>query len=144
MITLIPICVLVGWNKVQEQQKGDGKAKLKISRCIHHFKMLWEYCSFCTDPARLWKEEHPTRELQVPDHLHVSRTLDISGSRVGKEMVWRHSRSKRTVGLHSQQNGTAIQRNWSSSLQKYQCFESWDLETYKGRSTIHCCEQFFP
>ena len=29
-------------EQCQEQQKGDGKAKLKISRCIHHLKMLWE------------------------------------------------------------------------------------------------------
>ena len=34
--------VLVGWNKVQEPQREDGKAKLKISGCIHHIKMLWE------------------------------------------------------------------------------------------------------
>ena len=34
--------VLVGWKKVQEPQKEDGKAKLKISGCIHHIKMLWE------------------------------------------------------------------------------------------------------
>ena len=40
--TLIPFYVLVGWSKVQEPQKEDGKAKLKISGCIHHIKMLWE------------------------------------------------------------------------------------------------------
>ena len=28
----------------------------------------------------------------------------------------------------SQQNDTAIQRNWSSCVQEYQCFQSWDLE----------------
>ena len=39
--TLISFYVLVGWNKVKEQ-KEDGKAKLKISGCIHHIKMLWE------------------------------------------------------------------------------------------------------
>ena len=38
----LPFYVLVGWNKVHEQQKEDGKAKLKISVCIHHFKMMWE------------------------------------------------------------------------------------------------------
>ena len=38
----------------------------------------------------------------------------------------------------SQQNDTAIQRNWSSCVQEYQCFQSWDLEwKLKGESTIH-------
>ena len=32
-------------------------------------------------------------------------------------MVWRFSRSRRTMELHSQQNGTAIQRSWPSCLQ---------------------------
>ena len=27
---------------------------------------------------------------------------------------------------HSQQNGPAIHRNWSSCIHKQQCFESWD------------------
>ena len=40
--TLTPFYVLVGWNRVQEEQKEDGTAKLKISGCIHHIKMLWE------------------------------------------------------------------------------------------------------
>ena len=31
----------------------------------------------------------------------------------GREMVKRFSRSKRTMELHSHQNGTTIQRNWS-------------------------------
>ena len=52
---------------------------------------------------------------------------------------------KRARELHSQQNGTAIQRNWSSCLQKYQCFESWDLEAkerqiYHSRVQISCCD----
>ena len=32
------------------------------------------------------------------------------------------------MGPHSQQNGTAIQRNWSSYLHKCQCLESRNLE----------------
>ena len=47
---------------------------------------------------------------------------------------------KRTMELHSQQNGTAIQRNWSSCFQKYQCFESWDLEA-KERQTYHSLQE---
>ena len=40
--TLTPFYVLVGWNRVHEEQNEDGTAKLKISGCIHHIKMLWE------------------------------------------------------------------------------------------------------
>ena len=36
--------------------------------------------------------------------------------------------SRRRTGLYSQRNGTAIQRIWSSSVEKYQCFESWNPE----------------
>ena len=43
---------------------------------------------------------------------------------------------KRTVELHRQQNGTAIRRDWSSCLQKYQCFESWNFEA-KERQLYH-------
>ena len=46
----------------------------------------------------------------------LARTLDVSGSRLGRKVVWRCSRSKRTAELHRQQDGTAIQRNWSSYL----------------------------
>ena len=49
-----------------------------------------------------------------------TRTLNFPGSRIGIEMVRRLSRW--TVGSHSQQDGTAIQRNRSSHLHKYQCF----------------------
>ena len=38
MSTQIPFYVLVGWNTDREPQKGDGKAKLKISRSITHTK----------------------------------------------------------------------------------------------------------
>ena len=41
----------------------------------------------------------------------LARTLDASGSRVGREMVWRFSRSQRALELQSQQNGSAIQIN---------------------------------
>ena len=37
----------------------------------------------------------------------------------------------------AKQNGTTIQRNWSSSVQKYQCLESWDLETEERRFNKH-------
>ena len=30
-------------------------------------------------------------------------------------------------------NGTAIQRNWSTYIQKYQCFESLNVETKEGQ-----------
>ena len=89
MSTLIPFFVFFGWNKLQEQQKEDGKAKLKISGCIHQFKMLWESMkkplyscgkfprifdieNSSRDPGRLGGEEHATRKLRGPDHLHVN------------------------------------------------------------------------
>ena len=57
-------------------------------------------------------------------------------------MAWRFSRSKRTMELHSQHTGTAIQRNWSSCLQKHQCCESWDLEA-KERQLYHSLQWRF-
>ena len=51
------------------------------------------------------------------------------GRRSEKRMVrWL---SRWTVGPCSQQNGTAIQRKWSSYFHKYQCFESRNLEAEK-------------
>ena len=79
-----------------------------------------------------WWELHLERwESQELREEILTRTLDICGSRVGKEMVWRFSRSERTVGSHSQENGTTMKRNWSSYLHKHQCFESWNLEAEK-------------
>ena len=112
-------------------------------------KQLNSRCKFPRNPENVGREDHPRRELRRPDHLHVNvqwhsvenrwwelhlelwesqelreeiltKTLNISGSRVGKDMVWRLSRWTRTVRSHSQQNGTAIQRNCSSYLHKYQ------------------------
>ena len=85
--TLIPFFLLVGWHKVQERQK-DAKAQWKISGCIHHIKMLREsmekklkferknFFGFSTlsifrNPERFGGED-PTRELRVPNHLHVN------------------------------------------------------------------------
>ena len=59
------------------------------------------------------------------------RKFDILECRVGTEVVWRFPRSKWTVELHRQKYGTAIQRDWSSCLEKYQCMEPWNLETYR-------------
>ena len=44
---------------------------------------------------------------------------------------------KRAMELYSRQNGATIQRNWSSCVSKYQCFESWNLAKKKGYETIH-------
>ena len=48
----------------------------------------------------------------------------------GSEEKWygSSSPSKRAMELHSRQNGTAIQRDWSSCIQRCQCPESWSLE----------------
>ena len=89
MSTLTPFYVLFGRKAFQKQLNEDGKAKLKISGCIHHIKMqsvsmekqlnssgnfhmvLVVDCS-SRDPERLREEEHPTRGLLEPDHLHVN------------------------------------------------------------------------
>ena len=55
----------------------------------------------------------------------LARTLDVSGSWTGKEVVWNsssHTRGK--LGFHNQSDGGTIQRHRSSSIQEYQCFES--------------------
>ena len=69
-----------------------------------------------------------------------TRTLDVPGSRIGNEMVRRLSRW--TVGSHRQQDGTAIQRNMSSHLHKYQCLDSWSLEAKKWE-TYHSLQRSF-
>ena len=59
----------------------------------------------------------------------LARTSDILGSRVGREVVWKFFlRSKRRMGLYNPQNGTAVQRNWSSCVQKYQCQPHTSME----------------
>ena len=47
-----------------------------------------------------------------------------------------------TVELHRQQKCTAIQTDWSSCLQKHQCFESWNLEA-KDRQMYHSLQWRF-
>ena len=77
----------------------------------------------------VWKKnDFECRRSQELRHEVLTKTSDDSGSRIGRKVVWRFPWSKRTVELHRQQDGTAIQRDWSSCLQKYQCFESWNLE----------------
>ena len=152
--TLTLFHVLVGWNNNQESHTEDGKAKLKISGCIHHIKKLWEsmekkldssdfskdfrHCLFFKKSWKTWRtrtSNQKTSRTRSPScqcsmtffgkqMMRVaSRTLrksritrrnsyqDIGhfGVQVRKDMVWRLSRSTRTVS-HSQQNGTAIQK----------------------------------
>ena len=57
-------------------------------------------------------------------------------------MVWRFPQSKKTVELHRQQNGTAIQRDWSSFLQKHQFLQSWNLEAME-RQMYHSLQWRF-
>ena len=138
---------------------------------VDKFPRIFVIISSSRDPERLGDKEHQARRLQGPDHLHVkvhwhcmerdwwelyfecrrgqelrhevpTRTLDVSGSRIRREVVWRFPRSKRTVELHRQQDGTAIQRHCSSCLQKYQCFESWNIEA-KERQMYHSLQWRF-
>ena len=156
----IPFYVLVGWNRVHEPQKEDGKAKLEISGCIHHITMLWDSMenqlnSSAKKIARIStlsilqgiQKDLEEKNIQ-PEYLEdriifMSKFTDIlwksddqncisnaeNVKNYAKKFLPRHwtfvgpgskkrwfgdSRSTRTVGLHSQQNGTAIERNWSS------------------------------
>ena len=64
------------------------------------------------------------RSQELRNEIHA-RTLDISGSRIGREMVLAILMIKKEH-LHSQKNGTAIPRNWPSCLQK--STSAWNLE----------------
>ena len=62
----------------------------------------------------------------------VARTLDVSWSWIGEEMVWRiFLLSHRRMGLISQWNGAAMHRNLSRCVWKHQCFEWWNPEEEK-------------
>ena len=65
-----------------------------------------------------------------------TKNMDVSWSRIGREVARGFPRSKRTVELHRQQDGTAIQRDGPSCLQKYRCFVSRNLEA-KERQMYH-------
>ena len=87
-----------------------------------------------------WKKNHEhwisnANKVKNQSKRQVStRALDFSGSRFGKEMVrWL---TRWTMGPYSQQNGTAIQRNWSSYFHSHQCFESRNIEA-KERQKYH-------
>ena len=99
---------------------------------VDKFPRIFDIGYSSGDPERLGGEVHPTRELRGPDHLHVcvqwhsveirwselhlerwerqglrkeilTRTLDFSGFRVGKESLrWL---SRWTVGPYSQHSG---------------------------------------
>ena len=68
----------------------------------------------------------------------LAGTLDVSRSWRRKEVVWNSSLyTWRKMGLYSHSNGGTIQRYRSSSIQEYQCFESWNPEKKNNRDTIH-------
>ena len=88
---LTPFFVLVGWKTAQEPQKEDGKAKLKILRMysshqdavgIHGeviefrvdiFPRIFDIVPVFQEIQKdLAGEEHRTRELPGPNHLHVN------------------------------------------------------------------------
>ena len=108
----IPFYVLVGWKKHGEPQKKDGKDNLKISRSISRTKTqldstekllnsrknpkIFNIVCSSRDPERLGGEEHPTRELRGPDHLH---SCPRSMTFCGKQMVRVASRTLRKSGI---------------------------------------------
>ena len=110
------------------------------------------------DPEGLEKKEHRAGKFQRLDHFFVSMFNDIEWRNNDENCIsnadqfknysnrflpghwtslgpgsekWYGSTHGWTVGPYSQQNDTAIQRNWSSYLHKYQCFESRHFETKK-------------
>ena len=71
----------------------------------------------------------------------LARTLDIPRPWRRKEMVWNSQLyTWRKMGFHRTTDGGTIQRNWSSSSQEYQCFESWnsEKEAWQRYRTIQC------
>ena len=116
-------------------------------------------------------KEHQARRLQGPGHLHVNaqrhlrkkngencisnaeevRTYATKFTQGHWTFLGPGSEEKRygdshdqeeTVELHRQQKCTAIQTDWSSCLQKHQCFESWNLEA-KERQMYHSLQWRF-
>ena len=69
------------------------------------------------------------RKSQVLHEEILARTLEVLRPWRRKEVV-RNSEINtcRTMGFHGQIDGGSIQRNWSPSIEKNQCFESWILE----------------
>ena len=133
------------WDSTESRLNSSG-----------HFPRIFVIISFSRDPERLGDKEHQARRLQGPDHLHVN---------VQRHCVWKKNdencisnaeevrnyamkflpghwtflgpgSEEKWYGDSRQQNGTAIRRDWSSCLQKNQCFESWKLEA-KERQMYH-------
>ena len=105
---------------------------------------------------RLDKKEHPARRVQCQCAMTGIGKNDencISNAEKVKNYAMKFSQEhwtffgsteekwygssfyaqKRTMGFYSQRSGTAIQRNGSSCVQKYQCLESWDPEAEEGQ-----------
>ena len=62
----------------------------------------------------------------------LAKTLEVSGSSRGKEVVWNSSlHTWRKMGFHRRTDGGTIPRNRSSSIQEHQCF--WVEEFWEER-----------
>ena len=159
--------------KTLEPRRGGTRRRPDWIR-VDNFPRILVIVSSSRDPERLGDKEHQARRLQGPDHLHVNvqwhcvekewwelyfeyrrsqelrravltTTLDVTGSRIGREVVWRFPWWKKD-------NGIAPPTRWYSdsqrlvilsSLQKYQCFESWNLEA-KYRALSRECFEYAP
>ena len=135
------------YSSYQDAVRIDGEAiefERKHSQDSHH-------CLFFKRSRKTWRERTSSPQSSRTESSLYQCSMTLSGkewwdlyfecrksqelrdeipartSRVGREVVWKFFlRSKRWMGFHSQQNGTAIQRNWSSCVQKHQCLESWN------------------
>ena len=77
-----------------------------------HVNVQWHWL---VKKKERWKLYLECRKGQGLRDDILARTLDVSRSWIGRAVVWKiFLLSKRRMGLHSQQNGTAIQRNRSS------------------------------
>ena len=144
--------VVFGLTKMQwESMEKQLNSSRKISQDFHH-------CLFFKRSRKTWRKRTSSPKssrtrsylcqcsmtligkmmrnvVQMPRKSRITRSnfrKDIGHSWVqgrkisGLEVLLRIKKEK---GFCSQQDDVAIQRNWSSCVQKFQCFESWNFET---------------
>ena len=91
-------------------------------------------CSMASSGKGMHVECRKDQELR--DEF-LAKTLDVSGSRVGREMVWRFTRSKRTMELHSQQMAQRFKETGHLVFKSTSALSRGILKQRKGRRTIH-------
>ena len=88
-----------------------------------------------------WNLYFECRESQGIREEILARTLDVSGTRRRKQVVWNSSlHTWWETAFHSHSNGGTNQRYRSFSVQEHWCFESWNSEKEKWQRhhTLQC------